>query len=145
MVTKMLVSGNPDDRKNVKRIIIKSGDQPAMEMPVQTPRQSPKSEESAKGKLVEKGTEKIKVPAGTFTTKHFQYQDAGGVTDTWIYKDIHPYGLIRSQSKDFEMTLLAYGTGAQTQITETPKKFEMPRTPRGRPRTGPPSKEEDDE
>ncbi len=145
MISKMLVSGNPDDRKNVKRIIIKSGDQPAMEMAGQTPRQSPKSEESAKGKLVEKGTETIKVPAGTFTTKHFQYQDANGVTDTWIYKDIHPYGLIKSQSKDFEMVLLAYGTGAQTQITETPRKFEMPKMPRGRPRTGPPSKEEADE
>jgi hypothetical protein len=145
MVSKMLVSGNPDERKNVKRIIIKSGDQPAMEMPVQTPRQSPRSEESAKGKLVEKGTEAIKVPAGAFTTKHFQYQDANGVTDTWIYKDIHPYGLIKSQSKDFEMVLLAYGTGAQTQITETPRKFEMPKMPRGKPRTDPPSKEEDDE
>lgn len=145
MITKTLVSGNPNDQKNVKRIIIKTGNQPAMEMPVQMMGQSPKSEESAKGKTIDKGTETIKVPAGTFTTKHFQYQDPNGVMDTWVYKDISPYGLVKSQSKDFEMTLLAYGTGAQTQITETPRKFEMPKMPRAMPKTGAPDKDEEDD
>jgi hypothetical protein len=41
----MLVSGNPEDQKHIKRIIVKMG----------------------KGKTIDKGAESIKVPAGTFT------------------------------------------------------------------------------
>jgi hypothetical protein len=132
-ITKMLVSGNPEDQKNVKRMIVKQGNDPAMEMPVQMMGQASKAQES-RGKVIDKGTETIKVPAGTFKAQHSQYQDASGVVDTWMYKDVSPYGLIKSVSKDTEMVLIGYGTGAKTQITETPQKFEMPQMPEGRPR-----------
>jgi hypothetical protein len=42
--------------------------------------------------------------------------------------------MIKSVSKDFEMVLIGYGTGAKTLITETPQKFEMPQMPEGQPR-----------
>ena len=135
-IMKMLVSGNPEDQKNIKRMIVKQGNEPAMEMPVQMMGQAPKAQES-RGKVIDKGTETIKVPGGTFKTQHTQYQDAEGVVDTWVYKDVSPYGMIKSQSKDHEMVLIGYGTGAKTQITETPQKFEMPQMPQipeGRPK-----------
>jgi len=135
-IMKMLVSGNPEDQKNIKRMIVKEGDKPAMEMPVEMMQQPSKGQE-AKGKVIDKGTETIKVPAGTFKTQHSQYQDASGVVDTWVYKDVSPYGMVKSVSKDTEMVLIGYGTGAKTQITETPQKFEMPQMPQipeGRPR-----------
>ena len=132
-IMKMLVSGNPEDQKNIKRMIVKQGNEPAMEMPVGMMGQQSKGQE-AKGKFIDKGTETIKVPAGTFKTQHSQYQDAEGVVDTWTYKDVSPYGMIKSVSKDTEMVLIGYGTGAKTQITETPQKFEMPQMPEGRPR-----------
>ncbi|MBP1747455.1 MAG: hypothetical protein H6Q54_2070 [Deltaproteobacteria bacterium] len=132
-IVKMLVSGDPGDTKNVKRMIIKEGDKPAMEMPVGMMQQSSKGQGQS-GKVIDKGTETIKVPAGTFKTQHSQYQDAEGVVDTWMYKDVSPYGMIKSVSKDMEMVLIGYGTGAKTQITETPQKFEMPQMPEGRPR-----------
>ena len=131
-IVKMLVSGDPGDTKNVKRMIVKTGNDPAMEMPVEMMQQSSKGQ-AAKGKIVDKGSETIKVPAGTFKTQHMQYQDVETV-DTWIYKDVSPYGMIKSVSKDTEMVLLGYGTGAKTQITETPQKFEMPQMPERRPR-----------
>jgi hypothetical protein len=131
-IVKMLVSGDPADTNNVKRMIVKTGNEPAMEMPVEMMQQSSKGQEQ-KGKIIDKGTETIKVPAGSFKTQHMQYQDVETV-DTWIYKDVSPYGLIRSQSKDMEMVLLGYGTGAKTLITETPQKFEMPQMPERRPR-----------
>ena len=132
-IVKMLVSGDPGDTKNVKRMIVKTGNDPAMEMPVEMMQQSSKGQE-AKGKVIDKGTETIKVPAGTFKTQHSQYQDAEGVADTWVYKDVSPYGMIKSVSKDTEMVLIGYGTGARTLITETPQKFEMPQMPERRPR-----------
>ncbi len=126
-VSKMLVSGNPEDQKNIKRMIVKMGDEPAMEMPIQMLQAS--KDEGQKGKTIDKGTETIKVPAGTFTARHIQYQHEGLLEDTWLHKDISPYGVVRSQSKDFEMILLGYGTGAKTQITETPQKVDMPGMP----------------
>jgi len=127
MISKMLVSGNPEEQKNIKRIIVKMGDEPAMEMPAQMMGASKPQEQ--KGKIIDKGTESIKVPAGTFTAQHMQYQDGETVVDSWVYKDVFPYGMIKSQSKEFEMVLLGYGTGAKTLITETPQKFEMPQMP----------------
>ena len=124
MISKMLVSGNPEDQKSIKRMIVKMGDEPAMEMPVQMMQGS--KDQGQRGKTIDKGTESIKVPAGTFTTQHMQYQDGETVVDTWVHKDISPYGMVKSQSKEFEMVLLGYGTGAKTLITEMPQKFEMP-------------------
>jgi hypothetical protein len=124
MISKMLVSGNPEDQKSIKRMIVKMGDEPAMEMPVQMMQGS--KDQGQRGKTIDKGTESIKVPAGTFTTQHMQYQDGETVVDTWVHKDISPYGMVKSQSKEFEMVLLGYGTSAKTLITETPQKFEMP-------------------
>ena len=127
MISKMLVSGNPEDPKGIKRMIVKMGDEPAMEMPIQMMQGS--KDQGQKGKTIDKGTESIKVPAGTFTTQHMEYQDGETVVDTWSHKDISPYGMVKSQSKEFEMVLLGYGTGAKTLITETPQKFEMPQMP----------------
>jgi hypothetical protein len=127
MISKMLVSGNPQDQTSIKRMIVKMGDEPAMEMPVQMMQRS--RDQGQRGKAIDKGTESIKVPAGTFTTQHMQYQDGETVVDTWVHKDISPYAVVKSQSKDFEMVLLGCGTGAKTLITETPQKFEMPQMP----------------
>jgi len=134
MISKMLVSGNPEDQKNIKRMIVKMGNQPAMEMPIQMMQASKDLGQKGKiaGKIIDKGTESIKVPAGTFTAQHMQYQDGEVVVDSWVQKDVSPYGMVKSQSKEFEMVLLGYGTGATTLITETPQKFEMPQMPQKR-------------
>jgi hypothetical protein len=126
-ISKMLVSGNPENQKNIKRIIVKMGNEPAMEMPIQMMQAS--EDQGQKGKTIDKGTESIKVPAGTFTARHIQYQYEELVEDSWIHKEVSPYGVVKSKSKDFEMVLLGYGTGAKTQITESPQKFEMPQMP----------------
>lgn len=128
-ITKMLVSGDPSEAGNVKRLIVKTEDKPAMEMPLHMRGDVTKPQEP-KGKAVDKGQETVTVPAGTFTAQHIQYQDAGGrAVDTWVVKDISPYGMVKTQSQDFEMVLVGHGTGATTLITETPQQFEMPRMP----------------
>jgi hypothetical protein len=130
IISKMLVSGNPEDQKNMRRMIVKMGNEPAMEMPIQMMQAS--KDQGQKEKIIDKGKESIKVPAGTFTAQHMQYQDGEIVVDTWVHKDVFPYGMVKSQSKEFEMVLLGYGTGAKTLITETPQKFEMPQMPQKR-------------
>jgi len=130
-ITKMLVSGDPGDSKNIRRMIIKAGNDPAIEMSMQMSDHESKTQEQ-KGKFTDKGAETIKVPAGTFKAQHMQYQEGANLVDMWVLKDISPYGMVKSQSKDAEMVLLGYGTGAKSLITETPQKFEMPQMPEKR-------------
>jgi len=132
-VMKMLVSGDPNDQKSVKRMIMKHGKEPAMEMPAMGGQKQAKGQDP-KVKTVDKGMEKVTVPAGTFMARHIQYQYDKEEVDSWVAEKVSPYGLVKSTGKDFEMQLTGYGTGAKTQITETPKKFDMPRMPAGMPK-----------
>lgn len=135
MVTKMLVAGNPSDQQNLKRMIMKTGNEQAMEMPLSgmgMGKPQGKTQKST-GTFVDKGMEKVTVPAGTFTAKHMQYKEGAEVVDAWVSEKVPPYGLVKSKAKDFEMVLLSSGKGAKTLITETPKKFEMPKMPQGMP------------
>jgi len=129
VISKMLVSGSPDSTSNFKRMIIKRGDEPAMEMPVQMMQMSAPARPEAKGKFMDKGTESVKVLAGTFKARHLQYQDGAEAADAWVQQDVAPYGLVKSSSKTSEMVLLGYGGGAKTMITETARKFDMPQMP----------------
>ncbi len=122
-VVKLLVSGDPREPKNVKRVIQKAGINPAVEFPVEV-MQRLHTDQEQKGKIIDKGNETIKVPAGSFSTRHMQYRDGEEVLDTWVCKDVSPYGIIKSQWKDNEMVLIGYGTGAKTLITETPQKVD---------------------
>lgn len=83
VITKMLISGDPGDPKQIKRMIVKMGNEPAMEMSPQMMGQKA-GRQDPKVKAVDKGTETVKVPAGSFTAKRFQYQDPEGVTDTYM-------------------------------------------------------------
>ncbi|SPD73524.1 exported hypothetical protein [uncultured Desulfobacterium sp.] len=133
-ITKMLISGDPKAQNNVKKMIVKTGDEPAMEMPAAMGQQLPKREAAGQQPAaVDKGTETITVPAGTFTAQHLQYKNGQDLVDVWINKDVPPYGLIKSKSKTQEMVLIGHGTGAKTEISETPQKFEMPQMPKGFP------------
>jgi hypothetical protein len=120
IVTKVLAAGDPNNEKNVKKMIVKYGDDPATEVPV-VMKELPQQKGKPVRDIKDKGPEDIKVLAGTFTTKHLQYQENGKTTDTWENSCVSPYGLIRLVSSDMEMVLLGYGTGAKSLITETPK------------------------
>jgi hypothetical protein len=133
MVSKMLVSGDPNDRQNLKRMIMKLGNDQAMEMDVKgmmAGQQQPKDKGPA-GKAVDKGVETVTVPAGTFSARHMQYTDGANVIDAWVSDKVSPYGIVKTKGKDMEMVLTAQGTGAKTLITETPKKVSMPGMPQG--------------
>jgi hypothetical protein len=128
MITKMLVSGDPNSEDNLKRMIVKGGDQPAMEMPVQmtTGMEPPQAEqEMPETKSEDLGMESVTVPAGTFQAHHWRFTTGDMVSDVWIDPEIGPYGLVKSTAKDVTMELLANGDGATSLITETPQKMPM--------------------
>jgi len=133
-VMKMLVSGDPNDQRAVKRMIVKHGTEQALEMPVTGQDQRPSPGLDDRGKTVDKGMETVRVPAGTFKARHVQYIHEKDTVDSWASEKVPPYNLVKSSAKDFEMVLTGYGMGAKTSITETPKPFQMPRMPSGMPK-----------
>jgi len=151
-ITKMLVSGDPEEQDNLKRLIIKGGDEPAMEMPVGMgmggsgggmmggpgggmmggPGGEMMGGEDAEGDETDSvmpsdlGMETVVVPAGTFKAHHWRVEDEDVRFDMWQAESVGPYGTVKSSSEDFEMVLTAYGDDATSAITEEPEKFEMP-------------------
>jgi hypothetical protein len=131
-ITKMLVSGNPENRENVMTMIVKSDDEPAMEMPMQmlgmpgAPGVVPEEAGEPEPTPVDLGTESIMVPAGTIEAQHWQYTEDGKTADVWTAPDVGPYSVVKSESKEATMVLTAYGKDAKSEITETPQKITFP-------------------
>ncbi len=67
------------------------------------------------------GPESITTPAGTFACEHYRAKD--GSADYWISKNVSPWGLVKSTSKDSTMILVKVITDAKDKITGTPKPF----------------------
>jgi hypothetical protein len=150
-IIKMLVAGDPNDATNIRRMIMKSGDAPAQEMPVdfvqmgrrmavhmfQTRSGIPENQAGLSVK--DAGEKEVAVPAGTFKGMEKQIVGADGkVISSYIFNvDILPFGIVSSSSDEAEMKLLAYGPDAVSAITETPVMMDkppmMPQMPRGMP------------
>jgi len=141
LTTKMLVTGDPGEEENLKRLIIKNGDEPAMEMPVGDNAMDPMfggipgmgGEEVEEVELeepdvtpIDLGVETVTVPAGTFEARHFRIEDEDVQFDIWQSTAVGPYGTIKMTSGEYGMELMGHGDDAESRITEEPEKFEMP-------------------
>lgn len=140
IVTKILVTGNPQESANLKRFIVKAGDEPAMEMPIEMTRMGASEDVGVpEPTSVDKGVESVTVPAGTFKASHWLYTVDKMTSDVWVVQGIGPYGLVKSRTEDIEVALKAYGDDATSLITETPQMFSMPMgMPTGMPPGAPP-------
>lgn len=141
IIMQVLISGWPYGAGETEEAVFKMGDRPAMKVPqAMLSRIANHRGSSASGwmrgceKMQVVGSEKVTVPAGTFSTTH--YRNAQDGSDVWIDKDL-PFALVKltdSSAADGEkstMELSASGTGAKSAITETPQ--EMPGMGRGMP------------
>lgn len=153
-VIKMLVKGNPNDPDNIRRLIMKSGDNPAMEMPkdfVAMGRRvaaqmfetrSGVPAQGGEGLRLEAGEKRpVTVPAGTFQATLQRILDGEGkVLATYDFDpSVLPFGVVTSTTDRSTMELLAHGRDAQTRITETPVPLTgPPGMPEGMPRGMPP-------
>ena len=134
MIMKMLMS--PGDSE-VKRMIMKHGNDQAMEMTgmmnmgrrgMQKP--PVHSDSDINSGIV--GVESITVPAGTFMATHAKGKSKKGNEswEAWVSPKVPILGAVKAEGSgdtNYTLTLTKYGTsGAKSEITETPKKFEMP-------------------
>ncbi len=129
MINKMLVTGFGPGMRQLRAHIMKIGSARAMEMPVNQSRGpgAPGADmlaECRSAKVI--GWERVTVPGGTFRALHIQ--NADGKSDTWVDPDL-PLALVKSTSAagdqaSRDMVLVGHGTGARSQITETPQPYD---------------------
>src|ERR1700730_6694176 len=94
---------------------------PPMEMPAQmTQRQHSSQSSDMRTDAQDLGSESITVPAGTFTCEHYRAKDG---SDSWLGKDVPPWGLIKHQGKDSTLVLVKVITDAKDKIVGTPQPF----------------------
>jgi hypothetical protein len=153
-VIKLLVAGDPNNPENIKRMIMKSGEGQATEMPrdfvVMGRKMAVHMFETRSGvssppdqgvKVEEVGQREVTVPAGTFTTTQSRIIGSDGkeMGSFDLSEKIPPFGVVTSETAQTKMDLLAFGQDATTAITEEPIKMTMPPgMPEGMPRGRPP-------
>jgi hypothetical protein len=128
MIYQMLVPGaGPLQMDGIEEVVMKMGDRPAMKMSGMMMGMMRKqlgknmAFKDACTEVTMVGEEKVSVPAGSFTGKHFhsvKYE-----TDVWVSPKV-PFSMLKSVGKSHELVLAATGDGAKSEITETPQ--EMP-------------------
>ena len=131
VIAKMLISGNPQEIGTIQRMIMKSGKDPATELPqtlLQMVNQTPlQKKETKKPKMKNLGTEKVKVKGKTLECMHQQYisGDKKITADVWINAKVPLFGLVKSTMPETTMELIEYGTDAVTAIKEKPEVLKM--------------------
>lgn len=68
------------------------------------------------------GNESVTTAAGTFDCEHWKAND--GSYDTWISKQVMPFGLVKHVEKSGTTTLVKLVSDGKTHITGTPQKFD---------------------
>lgn len=107
----------------VKRMIMQPPGQQPMEMPMAMMQQRGSTTRSAdiRSEAEDVGSESVTTPAGTFACEHYRMKD--GSADVWVAKNVAPYGVVKSTSKDTTMLLTRVITNAKDKITGTPVPF----------------------
>ncbi|HEY5998368.1 MAG TPA: hypothetical protein VI078_03595 [bacterium] len=153
-IVKMFVKGDPNSPDNIQRLILKSGDQPAQEMPrdfvLMGRRMAMSMFETRSGvvlvgqaeyKTDESGPAPVTVAAGTFSAMHKRVLDQEGkvLATADISADVPPLGVVRSETEKVKLELIATGKDATSLITETPVMITRPPgMPEDNPRGTPP-------
>jgi hypothetical protein len=153
-IIKMLVKGDPNDPENIQRLIMKSGGNPAQEMPrdfvlmgrrmathMFEQRSGIPSKPAVNLKNIETGKGSTTVPAGTFDVSlHKVVDETGKVYAEYKFSEtVHPFGVVSSNAEYSTMVLVGLGTDAKSLITEEPAMMtQPPGMPKGMPRGMPP-------
>lgn len=128
-VFQMLTSGSPADLEQVEEVVTKFGTKPAMKLP-------PMMVQGLRGQvsqasflanlcqgLAPAGEESVTVPAGTFPA--LRYHSSKHESDTWVVPTL-PFVVVKTKGKNFEMSLVSSGDGAQSSILEEPQEMGFP-------------------
>jgi hypothetical protein len=153
-IIKMLIKGDPHDPENIQRLVMKSGANPAQEMPrdfvlmgrrmashMFEQRSGIPTSPNVKLRNLKTGEGVVTVPAGTFEVSLHQIVDTTGkvYAEYKFSQEVRPFGVVSSDAENTTMVLAGHGTGAKSLITEEPvMMIRPPGMPEGMPMGMPP-------
>lgn len=129
VIYQVLVSEFPFQIEHIQEIIFKPGESKAQKAGPTMMRMMTSGLEKSGGlkiadlcdKVTLVGNERITVPGGTFSTRH--YKNENDQFDTWVSAEA-PFGLVQATGRRYDIKLYRSGKDAKPSITETPE--EMP-------------------
>jgi hypothetical protein len=120
MVMKFLLALDGGETRRVKAIMQMPG-RPPMELPEQMMHREHSAQSAdIRTDAQDLGSENITVPAGTFKCEHFRSKDG---SETWLAKEVSPWGMVQHQGKESTMVLVKVITDAKDKIVGTPQPF----------------------
>jgi hypothetical protein len=126
---KSLVRGPVNQPSHVERVIVQTGNQTPLEMPLKQGQRlvDVYTRPRPGGQLRNLGVERIVTAAGTFETRHQAWTDAdGNAAEEWTSPAVSLWGLVRFQNQRFRMELIGHGRNARSQVTGVPVKWQIP-------------------
>jgi hypothetical protein len=121
MVLRFILEADPK-KDRVRSSIIQLGDNDPMELPAGSGQFTPPKKQL--------GSATVKVPAGSFTTKHYKDKAKdGSVMEVWASDQAPPFGIVKLAGAALEgknpvtMELVARGNDAKPTITKPPQPF----------------------
>jgi len=129
VILKVLYTTGMDGKGLVRRLVVKSGEHPAVELVDLPP--VPKETPEPPGKYFLVDQEEIDVPAGTFDAEHSRFESTRGeVRELWFSESVPPFSLIRNLSSTSELELVGYGRDYMEKISETPVRLKGEKPPK---------------
>ncbi len=109
-VYKMLLTGPASDPKNVHRLLIRQGDSPVNEVPVDQQAAAPANDNA---KRRSQGDVDIETPKGVISAEHVVVNEGGAKVELWLNDSVRPMGIVRMHGPQGELTLRDYGDGGE--------------------------------
>jgi hypothetical protein len=130
MITQMTIPSG--SKGKVQKMVLQLGANDPMEMPIGDGQAQQFAKPDPKTFVKE---ETVKVPAGSFKTKHYHDKTAEGDTvDFWVSENVMPIGLVKMEATQksnpqiggpIKMELVSTGKDAKSNITKAPKPFDQ--------------------
>jgi len=125
MMHRVLLSGDPNDPANVKKMFVKPPGGAAIEVPVGGAKLGgtgsgtvgPPSGGAAKPpppKFSEQGSTKMSISGKALDCKHLRATFRGMTMDAWVSKGVKLFGLVKLEAPMMTLVLKDFGTGAKT-------------------------------
>lgn len=113
-IYKMLLTGPANDPKHVHRLLMREGNSPVQEIPVDPEKPAEKSKSVLEsGERSSSGEEDVQTGNGAVKAEHLTVTNEGVRTELWLNNDVRPMGVVRMVSPQGELHLRRYGKGGK--------------------------------
>ncbi len=127
LLTKMLVSGDPRDPANIKKMYSRIGKRNPVTMKPEDIAKMPKGigQDIPKNAKIKKQKEPLKVAIRTITATVYDFRIDKLPFTVWMSKDVPIFGMAKLKSPDLEIDITEIGKGAKSEMPEIKEQKEQ--------------------